>query len=239
MTGPSVLTMGFLPDPEMIDAVICDAGGVLLLPDLAAGREAMHALGCVPDEHDWVRAHYDTVLELDGMEIPDRVTLRKVFASAAGVPEEHLDMAVEIVESVTVATPWMAIEQAPESLRRLAEAGYKLAVVSNAFGRVAQELEAAGVCSVSDPALPRVEIIVDSHLVGIEKPNPGIFHIALEALDVPPERAIFVGDTVKFDVDGAIAAHLHPIHLEPFGQCQGGHAHISCLGDLVNWLIPV
>jgi putative hydrolase of the HAD superfamily len=230
--------MAILPDPEMIDAVICDAGGVLLLPDLAAGREAMRALGCVPDEQDWVRAHYGTILELDAVEIPDRVALRKVFASALGVPDEHLDLAVEIIENLTVATPWVAVDQAAESLRRLAEAGYKLAVVSNASGRVAEELEVAGVCSLSDQALPRVEIIVDSHLVGIEKPNPSIFHIAVDALDVSPERAIFVGDTVKFDVDGAIAAHLHPVHLEPFGQCQGDHAHISCLGDLVKWLIP-
>jgi hypothetical protein len=59
-----------LPDPKDIDAVICDAGGVLLLPDFAAGREALRAVGCDPKEEDGARAHFATMLALDAMATP-------------------------------------------------------------------------------------------------------------------------------------------------------------------------
>ena len=41
--------------------------------------------------------------------------------------------------------------------------------------------------------------------VGWRKPHPAIFERALEALDVAPERAIFVGDKLSTDVAGASA----------------------------------
>ena len=230
--------MGFLPDPTVIDAVILDAGGVLLLPDLVAGREALRAIGCDPNQEHWVAGHYRVVAAIDAMDTPDSVALRRVFASAIGVDPDQLDAAVPIIEEITVSTPWMAVDTASGALRRLSEAGYLLAVVSNSTGTVAEQLEAAGICSERDEALPRVAIIVDSHLVGIEKPEPGIFRFALDVLDVRPQRAVFVGDTVKFDVNGAIAADLLPVHLEPFNRCQGDHAHVRSLVELVDWLAP-
>ena len=230
--------MGSLLDPGLIDAVVLDAGGVLLLPDLVAGRQALRAVGCEPNEQDWVAAHYMVIAALDAMQTPDRVELRRVFASAIGVPEDQLETAVPVIERVTVSMPWMGIEGTSVALRQLSDAGYRLAVVSNSTGTVAEQLEAAGICSTMNPALPRVEIIVDSHHAGIQKPDPGIFGLALDALDVPPDRAVYVGDTVTFDVNGALAASLRPVHLEPFQRCQGDHAHVTSLVDLVDWLAP-
>ena len=80
-------------------------------------------------------------------------------------------------------------------------------------------------------------IIIDSHLVGLEKPDPRIFHLALRALDVEPSQAVYVGDTVKFDVNGALAAGLHPVHVDPFRFCDGNHTHIADLAELVDWLV--
>ena len=52
------------------------------------------------------------------------------------------------------------------------------------------------------------ETVVDSHLVGVEKPDPAIFRIALERMNAPPEPAVFLGDVPAVDVVGARAAGL-------------------------------
>lgn len=225
-----------LPDPEAIDAVIFDAGGVLLLPDAEAGRAAIRTLSFESRREDWHRAHYTANQVLDRMEIPDWSAVRRVIASAVGVPDDQLDAAVALLEELMEFTPWVAVDGAADALRALSGAGYQLAVVSNASGNVAELLHDNGVCSVSGDGLPQVGIIVDSYLVGIEKPDPRIFHMALDALGVAPGRSLYVGDTVRFDVRGALAAGLQPVHVDPFSMCSGGHCHIRDLAELTGWL---
>jgi putative hydrolase of the HAD superfamily len=48
-----------------------------------------------------------------------------------------------------------------------------------------------------------VQVAVDSAVVGFEKPDPRIFQAALSALDVKPEAAVFVGDSLPRDMQGA------------------------------------
>jgi len=83
-----------------------------------------------------------------------------------------------------------------------------------------------------------VGVVVDSAVVGVAKPDPAIFEIALDALGVPAAdrgAAIHVGDALQYDVAGALAAGIVPVHLDPFGDCAapGGHQHIRALADLV------
>lgn len=226
-----------LPGPDDIDALVFDAGGVLLLPDHVLGQEVIRALGCVAGQEDWVRAHYATNVVLDNMEPLDWPAVRRAFASALGVGPGQIEAAVPLIEEIAVSAPWAPVPGAADALRSLSDAGYKLGIVSNAFGTIASQLESGGICSLTTQALPRVEVIIDSYVVGVEKPDPRIFHMALEALGVVPSRALYVGDTVRFDVAGACAAGLHPVHVDPFGLCPGGHAHIRALGDLVEWLV--
>ena len=227
-----------LPDPGTVDAVIFDAGGVLLLPDAAAGQAAVATLDCESSREDWHRAHYTANLAIDQMETPDWASARQVIASAVGVPGDKLDAAVALLEELMETTPWVAVDGAADALRALSGAGYRLGVVSNASGNVAELLAENRVCAI-DGDLPPVGIIVDSYLVGIEKPDPRIFHIALDALGVTAQRSLYVGDTVRFDVIGARAAGLHPVHVDPFRLCADeGHSHIATLGELADWLIP-
>jgi putative hydrolase of the HAD superfamily len=64
---------------------------------------------------------------------------------------------------------------------------------------------------LAEPGLAdRLETVVISGEVGIKKPNPRIFQIALEATGLRPDKVIYVGDTQE-DVDGAIAAGIRPV----------------------------
>ena len=60
--------------------------------------------------------------------------------------------------------------------------GLRVAVVSNSDGRAERHLENADM-------LRGIEFVVDSHLVGIEKPDPAIFAVALGRLGTPEEVA--------------------------------------------------
>jgi putative hydrolase of the HAD superfamily len=72
--------------------------------------------------------------------------------------------------------------------------------------------------------------VIDSAAVGVAKPDPAIFRIALEATGVAPERVLHIGDTVGADVDGALAAGIRPLHLDPYGFCRDdSHPHIPDL----------
>jgi putative hydrolase of the HAD superfamily len=229
------VTPSTLPPREAIDAVIFDAGGVLLLPDAEAGMAAIAEFhdGSVPA--DWRRAHYAALLALEQMEPIDWLAHRRVVAAEVGVRTEHLDAAAALIDDV-MTSPWVPVDGAADTLRALSAAGYKLAVVSNAWGTIAEWLEHHKVCSVTDDELPRVGAVIDSHVVGVEKPDPRIFRFALDALDVAPERSLYVGDTVRFDVKGALAAGLRPVHVDPFHLCDGEHNHIVSLAELTDWL---
>jgi putative hydrolase of the HAD superfamily len=83
-----------------------------------------------------------------------------------------------------------------EMLEGLERAGLRLAVISNADGRVAAYLENAGLADL-------FEFILDSAIEGVEKPDPRIFRTALERLDLEPAETVYVGDTWPVDVIGA------------------------------------
>ena len=51
--------------------------------------------------------------------------------------------------------------------------------------------------------LHNLEFCAFSNEVGEPKPNPGIFHAALHAIDTEPDEAAHVGDLLRTDVEGA------------------------------------
>jgi putative hydrolase of the HAD superfamily len=48
-----------------------------------------------------------------------------------------------------------------------------------------------------------------------------------------------VGDSLRYDVAGALAAGLRPVHMDPYGFCPGpdGHRHVRSLAELASSLI--
>lgn len=98
----------------------------------------------------------------------------------------------------------------PAVLEGLREQGLRLGVVSNADGRVADQLAGLGIADLFD-------VIVDSAVAGVAKPDPGIFHVALGGLGIDPADAAHVGDILAVDVLGAQAAGLMGILYDRHG----------------------
>ena len=219
-----------------VDAVLLDAGGVLLLPDPDAIRREVAALGAavVPDDETCRRAHYVSMRELDRLGEADWVAVDRALCGALGLADSLIDDALEGMERVYIEWPWVPIHGAAEALRAIEGRGLPIAVVSNATGTMEQQLAGHLICSVDGDICARVEVVIDSHVVGVEKPDPKIFDLALDQLDVARERCIYAGDTVYFDVNGARAAGLIPVHVDPLGLCPGvdDHDHVRSLEQL-------
>ena len=81
---------------------------------------------------------------------------------------------------------------------------YKIGIISNAWSQIADSLVEWGI----DDAF---EMVVGSGDVGIMKPDPRIFQIALENLSVEPAQAVFVDDFIQ-NIHGAQALGISAIH---------------------------
>ena len=201
--------------PQKIETVLLDAGGVLLDLDYRYVRRLCRAYGAQTTEDQLSR--YEAIARVDvhkavadGARVSDM--WRDYFhfiLGHAGVPADDQPAVIDSLwEAHQKFGLWtVAIRDAVETVRELKEAGYRIGVVSNAEGRVAQDLDGAGYTGL-------FETVVDSHRVGVEKPNPKIFQIALERMGAGPENAIYVGDVPAVDVVGARAANLAPILLD-------------------------
>ncbi len=71
-------------------------------------------------------------------------------------------------------------------------------VISNFYGNVDRLLAEAGIGGLAT--------IIDSNRVGVSKPDPRIFALALEQLGCAPAEALHAGDSFDKDVRGARAA---------------------------------
>jgi len=223
--------------PLAVDAVLLDAGGVFALPhpDMVGP-----ALGVNFDEAGTARSHYAGIAAIDAIGRGEWSAYFTAYAMEAGVPSSRLRVVLPSLVRAFREPPdvdvWsLFVPSAVEALKRLAETGVALAVVSNSDGTVERLLRDNGVCQVGDGAGTTVSAVVDSGAVGAEKPDPAIFTHALEALGVEAHRAVHVGDSVHADVAGARAAGVRPLHLDPFGFCPlDDHEHVASLDDVVE-----
>jgi putative hydrolase of the HAD superfamily len=219
-----------------VDAVLLDLGGVFYLPDHERMRVALARLGIDADPDDLDRAHYLGVAGIEGhlAAIPDdthdghRVwyAYNRSYAEAVGVADDRFEHAMAILlEEFGRGGVWTReIPGARDALRAIAATGVKVAIVSNADGTVEQQLLDDGICQVGPGRGVKVDAVLDSTVVGVAKPDPAIFHLALTRLGVEPDRAIHVGDMPAADVAGARAAGVRPVLVDPYGH----HGHLDC-----------
>ena len=214
-----------------IEAVFLDVGGVFHLPNHELVAAALRRAGFEADSARLDRAHYAGVAALSvwpGGDDGIWTAYEEAYVAEIGAPAELTGAAVTELD-LAFRQPGIWSRQAPGSLaglRALQATGVTLAIVSNSDGTLEGRLRNEAICQVGDgPGVP-MTIVIDSAVVGVAKPDPAIFTIALDACGVAPEAAVHIGDTVGADIDGAHAAGIRPIHLDPYGFCADpGHAH--------------
>ena len=203
--------------PSRVDAVLFDAGGVLLDLDFAFLRRVIggHHAEVTESELSGVEARARLEINRGHLDAGPAGNWRDFFylvLGRVGVPPEEHDTIIDTLwEAHHRVGLWtVAVPGGPEAVAGLGQRGIRVGVVSNAEGQVARDLAAAGYGGA-------FETIVDSHLVGVRKPDPEIFRIALERMNIDAARTVYLGDMPVVDVEGARAAGVAPILFDRHG----------------------
>jgi putative hydrolase of the HAD superfamily len=220
-------------------AVLFDAGGTLVHPDwsrLARLAEAETGRTFAPEEMR--RMLYEALRLVDAKlstgngraahtQRPGWL-FRDMFC-ALGVDEESCErMSAPMLAEHERRHLWCDLDpEAANVIAELKRAGLRVGVISNTEdGRARETIE-----EIAD----EFDLLVDSFMVGLRKPDAAIFHHALEQLNVAPHEAVYVGDSYGHDVLGARSAGLKAILLDPLDFYTGSDCpRIHALKELTE-----
>ncbi len=224
------------------DAVLFDAGGVLVLPDPKVLAPLIAYYGGDDRQETYVRAHYAGMAAKSAVTAgeSDWTHYNATYLGHLSVPDEHREAALEVLTHVKAnARLWRhPIPGSAEALRELDSRGVPIGIVSNASGQIESTLQVSGICQVGPGPLACVRCVIDSHVVGVEKPDPRIFDHALVHFEgFERSRIAYVGDSLVMDVQGSRAAGLFPVLVDPYDDAAGHDVErIKSLGDLMALL---
>jgi putative hydrolase of the HAD superfamily len=194
-----------------IDAVIFDYGGVFTPSPFTAAHHYAHAQGADPatlvgivfgtydtdSDHPWHR------LERGELSFPDALGEIRAEAEAAGFSFDASDMFRHMVQDDVDRTVVV------DCVRRLRTRGIATAILTNNIREYGDTWRASlGVDELFD-------LVVDSCIEGIRKPNPAIYELALRRLAIDdPSRAVFLDDFAG-NVAAAEGVGIHGIVVGP------------------------
>jgi HAD superfamily hydrolase (TIGR01509 family) len=237
-----VLSATLHPALNGVRACIFDAGGTLVHPDWPRlSRIAEEITGRAFGVEEMGRAFAEMLrtlgidMQREGFVLPDDTksehwTFRRVYL-ALGLDEGSCAEVIKRVAASHVERHlWSIVDaEAARVLDELKRKGLVVAVISNTEdGRLTDSLNA---CGISD----RFDLLVDSKLVGHRKPDPAIFRLTLERLDLDAQATAYVGDSYASDALAACASGLRGILLDPLDMHpESVCPRIKSLGELIN-----
>jgi epoxide hydrolase-like predicted phosphatase len=154
-----------------MDGLLIDWGGVLTTSmldsfDAFSTREGVDVRRAFRDDPQPL-----IDLESGAIDLPE---FERRFAAALGV--DATDLAQRLTAGVKPDTAMR------DAVKRFHDAGVKTALVSNSWRRDDYD------------GLEHFDVVVLSQELGIRKPDPRIYETALERLDLPAGRCVFVDD---------------------------------------------
>ncbi len=211
-----------------LKAVLFDAGNTVMLINYGVVIEALAAEGFDVEESAVREAEYRARVRLDSIlarrnstEAPQIFqTYMRFVCEGVGVPwGAATERALErIAEYHREHNLWNQPDpQAQTVLRTLYGRGLVLGMISNSNGWVEQLVTETGLRQY-------FQFVLDSRVVGVEKPDPRIFQIALDQVGISPAEALYIGDLYSIDVVGSRAAGMRAILLDPAGLWD----HVDC-----------
>jgi putative hydrolase of the HAD superfamily len=224
-------------------AVFFDAGGTLIYAPLEETFADICAKRGVDIDIERVRKAYEVFVREDSSffkrnrDLASQDPVRfwnqcnKLMLEYLGVDGDTDAIAKQItnVYPTSNAIQWRFYSDVPKSLGELKEMGFALGVISN-FDSYLKDILAR-----LDLAQYFISIIASTE-VGILKPDPEIFRLALGRVGLNAEDSIYVGDAYYPDVVGATRAGLTPILIDRNNKC----GEVDCLKILgLNELVSV
>src|SRR3981081_147898 len=140
------------PQTASVNAILLDAGGVMLFPAPELVLPPLRNAGVDPGPADLERAHYWAMANGDepGRQPPDRnwwFEYLRAYVTAGGVPAADVDAVAGDIAGLTDGFSWTHVGPGvADALRGIAALGVPLGIVSNSTGEVEQVLRRLDVC---------------------------------------------------------------------------------------------
>lgn len=209
-------TVIFLDHGRLAD-LIREATGLVVDPDVLVRTEGeakrLAETGGLHDEDAWL-----------GRDRPGAIGWGRMvgtIALLAGVDRTKIGALLAAAWNVHIARNlWCVVpEGLGDALDAMRANGVKTAIISNSEGMLEGLFRDLGIREHFD-------LVVDSGLVGVEKPDPRIFGFALDHFGIAPARTLHLGDMFATDILGARAAGIRYGLIDPFGHYEGRHADV-------------
>jgi putative hydrolase of the HAD superfamily len=131
----------------------------------------------------------------------------KRLINGAGVKTSWLQAARIVGKLIKVKWEFAVFDDAIPVMNALRQKGITVGIVSNADNTYNDIFKALGLLDASD-------FTVTSYEAGCEKPEPGIFLLALKKTKAKPEEVLFIGDQYTVDIVGARNVGMKPLMID-------------------------
>ena len=212
------LDVGWIARRLREDGWEMDEGALLYGQNMAAYEASRLALlKKYPTDADRLIPYFSRVLELAGLP-------RDFVHEYSGV----------LLEEHRANFLWRHVPDfVSPTLDELRKRGYITGVISNSDGRLKPLLDSTGLSGL-------LEFVIDSAVVGVEKPDPEIFRIAIRAAETDAHNCAYVGDIYAVDIEGARRAGVCGVLLDPmYLHAEFACAKIARLSDILSILPPL
>ncbi len=216
-----------MPD---VEALLLDLYDTLLRPDWDAvreGRASLAARAGVPPARMLEGWDATLVERLRGAHGGLQGDLLHLLAECGHEPDAGAIEALIACEHETWRRGVAVYDDVVPALGALRSAGFRLGIVSNASGETLTLVQALGLDRLVDD-------LVVSCDVGLLKPDPAIFELALARLESRPEATLFVDDVVE-NLDAARSLGMRTALMDRTdcpGPPRSGHPRVTRLDDL-------
>lgn len=212
-----------------LKAVFFDAGQTLLYPapDGESFSAVARGLGfdvtpeMVLAQTPAMYRRYEEHYQRDAGFWADHGRARSVWLDAYGLLYSQLGLGTAAAEASRLAYEfyfnpgaWLPYDDVVVAFEALAARGLRLGLISNWDRSLQAVVEGLGLTAW-------LSTVIASADVGLHKPEPAIFRLALAHLGVNPEEAVHVGDHRQADVEGALSAGLHAVLIDREGRHAG------------------
>ena len=218
-----------------LKALFFDVGNTLLFPNRQRMLRSLHMRNIFPPEQlmqeveRQTKGEFDALLE--GHASVDhgfwRIYYSRLLKELAIADDS---ICSDLVARTRVSANWCDIRPGTgEALQSLGKK-YRLAVISNADGKIADILAHCGIAQY-------FETITDSGIVGKEKPHPLIFQTAMQSLGVSAEESLYTGDLYSVDYLGATRVGMQSVLFDVAGAYKDrGLPRVESLEQLAGQL---
>jgi putative hydrolase of the HAD superfamily len=207
----------------MLRAVFFDVGNTLLYPYPGVAhvvREVLleeghsHDIGAIDALLPLVDAYYEDRYRTDDTFWTDEgetsqvwIGMYSLLCRKLGIEDDAERIARRVYDEFGDPGRWRSYSDVAPALERLRMRGLSIGIISNWDQRLEGLLAGLGLGAL-------IDIVVSSACVGLHKPDPRIFELALDRVGVSANDAAHVGDHHYADVVGALAVGMIPVLID-------------------------